>query len=61
VSFLSYTIPLLRSKKEASTMSIHTNAQDELSGVEVFVIVILIENTQFEAYGPVIIGATFAN
>jgi hypothetical protein len=42
-------------------MSVHTKGENAVSGVEVFVIIIPIENTQFEAYVPVIIGATFLN
>jgi hypothetical protein len=42
-------------------MSVHTKGENVVSGVEVFVIIIPIENTQFEAYVPVIIGATFSN
>ncbi len=42
-------------------MSVQTKIEDEVSGIEFFVFVILIENTQFGAYGPVIIGATFSN
>jgi hypothetical protein len=42
-------------------MSVQMNAEAEVSGMEVFVIVTPIENIQFEAYGPVIIGATFTN
>jgi hypothetical protein len=61
MSFLIFTIPLLRSTKGALTMSVHTKGENVVSGVEVFVIIIPIENTQFEAYVPVIIGATFSN
>jgi hypothetical protein len=42
-------------------MSVQTKIEDEVSGIEFFVFVILIENMQFGAYGPVIIGATFSN
>lgn len=61
MSIFSFKIPLLRSENGASIMSVQTKIEDEVSGIEFFVFVILIENMQFGAYGPVIIGATFSN
>lgn len=47
--FFSVTNAVLRLAKGTSTMSLHMNAEDDVSGMEVFVIIIATENTHFEA------------